>query len=467
MNPTRRLLIAMVAMVAVAGSLRLMQPGEPEWTEPPAGRKIVTFWHFWGGEDRDVVDSVARRFNASQDEYFVKAIAIPGNNLQAKLFLSIAGGDPPDLVNQDDPVIADWALRGLIRPIDSLLDAADRKRLTTFLFPSAQRLGEFDGNVYGICNGLDIRALYYNKTALADRGLAAPTTPLDLRRIAEAFHDPDAADTGITTFGYLPDSRRIWAWGYVFGGQFFDARGRSPDKTLPGPTLTDPAIVAAARWMQGFAKAYGADLLNRFRAGDQSLPGKTFPLLPVTDEEQIGRYAVVMDGQWRTRDIRKFLQRRTKEGIAAPEFGVCPLPAPPGGKTDAGWVNGNFFIVPSNAKCPDGAIAFARFWIGMDDPDEAAETCVAGGWIPVSEEVVATDRFQEYLAEDPLFAEFVRLAGSPNQFPIPVVPGASALKRAVEQAGARLLSHPDETPEAILREAGEAWLRSRVREELP
>ena len=72
-------------------------------------REEVVFWHFWGGRDRPVVEEIVRRFNDSQAEYRVRAVAMPGANLDLKFFLSVAGGDPPDLLNQDDPIVADWA----------------------------------------------------------------------------------------------------------------------------------------------------------------------------------------------------------------------------------------------------------------------------------------------------------------------------------------------------------------------
>ena len=55
----------------------------------PADRSEVVFWHFWGGEDRDLVEDVVRQFNESQNEFYVRAVAMPGNNLQAKLFCQL------------------------------------------------------------------------------------------------------------------------------------------------------------------------------------------------------------------------------------------------------------------------------------------------------------------------------------------------------------------------------------------
>ena len=105
-------LAARIALLVLIGLAVLAQ-----WPEPASSAKEqrdaeeVVFWHFWGGEDRQVVNDVVSRFNASQSQYRVRAVAMPGNNLDLKMFLSITGGDPPDLINQDDPILGDWAAR--------------------------------------------------------------------------------------------------------------------------------------------------------------------------------------------------------------------------------------------------------------------------------------------------------------------------------------------------------------------
>ena len=197
--------------------------------------------------------------------------------------------------------------------------------------------------------------------------------------------------------------------------------------------------------MMGFSKKYDPDTIASFRQGDQSLPGKTFPLLPVSDDQLIGRYGLVMDGQWRVRDITSFLKNRNEKQIAAPEFGVCPLPYPEQGRKNAGWVNGNFFIVPRGAKNPEGAWEFVQFWIGLKHPQQAAETCRDGGWIPVSKKVTDHPVFQKYLNDNPLFQSFVNLAESPNQFPVPVVAGANFYKRSVDRAAFEAMTQPDQS----------------------
>jgi multiple sugar transport system substrate-binding protein len=294
-----------------------------------------------------------------------------------------------------------------------------------------------------VCNGLDVRALIYNDTALEQAGLSAPSTMEEFNSIIGTL-SPPGRDRDRAFYTFLPDHRRLWAWGGVFGGAFVDA-----DNSVE---LDHPGTVAALRWMQSFSRDYGSDNLAAFRTADQSLPGKAFPLLPISDDAVQGRYLFVMDGQWRIRDIERFNARREAEGKSEIEFGVCALPPPAGGREQAGWINGNFFVVPRGAKQKRGAWEFMKFWIGHDTPAEAAETCQAGGWIPVSPRVLSDPSFQEYLTVHPLFSKFIELAVSPNQIPIPIIPGAEKLKRELNQAVFGVMQDIDAEPEDALRQ---------------
>ncbi|MCA9155248.1 MAG: extracellular solute-binding protein [Planctomycetales bacterium] len=405
--------------------------------EVPQGREEVLFWHFWGGEDRQVVEQVVQRFNASQSRYVVRPVAMPGNNLDLKLFLAVTGGDPPDLINLDDPIVADWAHRGALMSLDELASAEELAELDRWLTPAARRLTHYDGRYYGMCNGLDVRALYYDVTALESLGLEPPRTIEQLDELAVRGFQADERGRPIR-FGYLPDPRRLWNWGIVFGGDFYD----ESSQTL---TLTDPKVAAALGWMTSYRDRFGARAIAAYRQGDQSLPGKSFPLLS-------GRYVAVMDGQWRVRDIAAFQAEQRRQGQKATEFGVLPLPRPPQGFDEAGAVNGNVFLVPRGARQSHGAWEFMKYWTGFGGHEQqAARTCVEGGWIPVSRQVSDTRLFQEYLSEQPLFAVFVELSQSDRQRPVPVIPGAPYLKREVEQLAADAMYQPyDESAMQLL-----------------
>ena len=415
-----RLVKAIAAAILLTGvAVLAFSEGRDPNEQLARGRSEVVFWHFWGGKDRPVVDELVERFNASQDEFFVRAIAMPGNNLDLKFFLSVAGEDPPDVINQDDPIVADWAHRGALLPLDRLATSEEYAQLTEWLFPAALEIGGYNGRLYALCNGLDVRALYYNADVLDEFGLSPPVTIDELTAAATRIAPPDAPRR--ERFGYLPDPRRIWSWGIVFGGRFYDpVSGRVTADSEP--------VVAALDWMASFSRVYGADQVVRFRKGDQALPGAAFPLLE-------GRYAMIMDGQWRVAEIAAVRAAAQKRGETQPRYGVVPLPTPPGGRKDAGWVNGNFFVVPPGAKNPRGAWAFMKFWSGFGGHEaEAARVCAAGGWIPASQRVVEHRIFQDYLRRYPMFATFVHLASSPNQVPTPGIVGAQFLQDEVTRA---------------------------------
>ena len=443
MNRISKLFLASMTVILLTVIIYANLRSAAERQIPP-GREEVIFWHFWGGADRDVVEEVVQRFNASQQQFFVRAIAMPGNNLDVKLFLSVTGGDPPDLINQDDPIVADWAYRGALTPLDELASEEEMARLQPWLLPAAYRLGSYQDRLYALCNGLDIRALYYN-ASLIKKELDVDQLPTQLPnldaldRIAEQCTKFDDQGRPVR-MGYLPDSRRLWAWGVVFGGHFYDPHEQQV-------TVDSPEIIAALQWMASYRQRYGTKTVTSFRQGDQSLPGKTFPLLAK-------RYAIVMDGQWRYRDIAASQAAERAAGQTVTEYGVWPLPKPTGlSGTDDGWVNGNFFLVPRGARNPAGAWAFMKFWSGFGGHEAAAaETCRRGGWIPASQQVIKQPAFQHFLEEEPLFARFVEMAAG-NQVPTPVVPGAAMFQRTVEKAAQQAMhsAAPPRTSELLQR----------------
>lgn len=422
-----------------------------------AAREEVLFWHFWGGRDRPIVENIVERFNRSQDRYRVRALALPGSNLDLKFFLSVAGGDPPDLMNHDDPVVADWAERGVLTPLDDLASEAELVQLNEWLFPAARQLGTYNEQLFALCNGLDIRALYCNKTLLDEHDLPLPRTIEDLDQIAEAVAPADGS-TGRRRMGYLPDPRRLWAWGVVFGGRFANLQANESGEMV---TADSPEVLAALDWMAGYSRRYGPSEVAAFRSGEQALTGSTFPLL--ADR----RYAVMMDGQWRVRDIAEAEAAAKERGQLLDEFSVTPLPYPANGRKDAGWVNGNFFVVPRQARNKQGAWEFMKFWVGFDDESPgsttgAAQVCAEGGWIPVSQSVVDEPAYQLALEQRPLLREFVRLAASPNQLPVPALPVASTYYQQVVQAAQAVLYRGKEPAEALQRATD--FTRARLQE---
>ena len=170
-----------------------------------------------------------------------------------------------------------------------------------------------------------------------------------------------------------------------------------------------------------------------------------------------------MDGQWRIRDIRAFQKSQREKNQLVTQFGVVPLPPPADGKPNAGWVNGNNFVIPRGASSPRGAWEFIKFWCGFDGHEtEAAQTCVAGGWIPVSQAVVQQPEFAQFLQDEPLFQTFIDLAGSENQYPVPVIPGAPLFNNEVKNVAESAMSSPTKPDIPKLLEAAQTRIQSHL-----
>lgn len=403
----------------------------------PRGRQEVVFWHFWGGRDQKVVDDLIARFNDSQDEYFVRGVVMPGHHLDLKFFLSVAGDQPPDILAQDDPVLADWTARQTILPLDEVASRQELAQLSEWLLPAAASLGQVDREFVGLCVGLDIRAMYFDRTLLEELGASPPKTLQELDALAERIA-PSQIDRVYHPYGYLPDPTSLWAWGIAFGGEF-------QNSTTGKLQLDDPNIVRALDWMAGYARRYDPGRVLAVRSGEQALTGSAFPLLR-------GNYAFEIGGQWRVREIAEVSASARAAGRSVHEYGVIPLPEPEGGRMDAGRVNGNVLVIPRQSRVPAGAWEFMKFWSGFDGNEkQAARTCVAGGWIPVSRKVVDQPEMQDYLRDFPLFGEFVRLAGSPHQRPIPLIRGASLLDREVVRAAEEVMYRGATAQQALAR----------------
>lgn len=375
---------------------------------------------------------------------------MPGNNLRAKLFLSSTGGAPPDLVNIDDPVIADWEELGLLQTVAEIAGESAAEAIAQQLFPAARELSSSGGRLVGICNGLDVRALFFNRSFLEERGWAVPRTLAELDSLGERVR---ALGLDQPRFAFLPPPRRILFFAYLFGAEVWDRERLRPN-------LDSPELIAAAEWLQSYSQRYDADQVAAYRQTDQSLPGKSFPLLPQTADQMTGRYLFSLDGQWRVRDLQAFREQRAALGLPQPEFDVLPFPPPASsaesaGSAPAGWVNGNVFVFPRGARSSAGALAFAKFWIGLDNPAAAAQTCLAGGWIPVLPNVVAEPSFAAELEREPLFRRFVELAESPGMRPTPAVRGAAYLVRVLESTAERLASDSRLSAREALREANQ------------
>jgi multiple sugar transport system substrate-binding protein len=392
------LAIAAALLIIVAVPWMIPGPGVRQYPH----RKVVRFWHVWTGDWEKVVDNICDQFNASQTEYEVIPLSVPGDDADSKFLIAVAGDDPPDCMAQWQDVIPNWAESKLVVPLDTLMAPDEWARQQKSIFPAALRIGMFKGHLYGLTVGMNVYGLYYRPDYLREAGLDPDKFPTTLEGLSDwaAKLDKVDSDGNLTRVGWIPWGMRNFA--PIFGGGLFDWNTNSL-------TLDTPDNMRALDWLVAQHGRLGFDRVVRFEASQHNASGGEgdWPFMT-------GAMAIDLDGQWRVQEVKRL----------APDFDyrTAPIPPPAGGQRNSGFCNGNFMVIPSSAHDVAGAWAFIKFWSGLTDPDRAAKFYTAGGWLPMNRQVRDAPVYRDYIRQNPQFKTFVDLLDSPNLYPIPPVP---------------------------------------------
>ncbi len=382
------------ALVTVA-VIAVLAPPAPSVQRFPKRERVV-FWHMWGNEYQPVVETIARRFNASQTRYEVVPLYVPADGAMTKFLLSASGGKAPDLVSQWNPVLGTWSDRGLVLPLDTVMTPAEAARYRREAYPIMKDHATYRGRLMAMIAGVDVTAVYYRLDQLKEVGVDAdhlPKTMEELMALARRLDRRDASGR-LRRVGFLPSSWKALA--PTFGGDF---------GTSERTTFDTPANRRAAEFVVANQRRLGFENVSRFMASQAADTGMTIPLIA-------GNLSIMLDGQWRVKQADD----------VAPNlpYAVAPVPPPAGGRANASMTDPNYLMIPRASSCPQGAWAFMKFWIGMDDAEAGGRNTSDMGWLPYCDRVARSKAYQAYLRRYPRYRTFVDLVSSPNLQKFPV-----------------------------------------------
>ena len=279
-----------------------------------------------------------------------------------RFLVGVAGGLPPDVIYFDRFAVSEWAARGAFERLDPYLEA-DRAvsrpdaivpedyypscwNEVVFRHPVSGATG-----IYGIPDGVDSRALLYNKDLLVRAGYVdekgearPPRTWEELEEMAVKLTERDERGR-ITRLGFVPNYGNSWLYlyGWMNGGEFMSADGRTV-------TLNDPRIRDALAWIK---KVYdslgGAEEVYAFQSSFQS--GDLDPFVT-------GKVAMKIDGYWQLPNALARYGRMVNWGAAPPPLPAAELAA---GRTPISWAGGWCHAIPSTARNKAGAWELIRF----------------------------------------------------------------------------------------------------------
>jgi multiple sugar transport system substrate-binding protein len=263
----RRLLGASAALGAVAGTGLLS--GCSRGARDP---NQLLLWGVSGDQvpnQQKVLDS----FSASHPGVSVVARSVPSavDGDATPVITAVRGGDAPDVWYMDRFTGAQYAAIGLLEPIDDLIKQYEAPGfLDDYLKFGINEL-TYQGHLYGLPVGTDVRALYYNKTILRDAGIDldeldpknGPTTIDRIREISAKVTKKDARGN-YTQMGLVPWMDQGWGytWSVGTGAVYFD-------DTSCGMDLTAKPIVEAFQFLYDWGQDAGTSQVNAFTSSFQ------------------------------------------------------------------------------------------------------------------------------------------------------------------------------------------------------
>ncbi|MFI4861775.1 MAG: extracellular solute-binding protein [Phycisphaerales bacterium JB063] len=348
----------------------------------PDGRLILSYWEKWTGSEGDAAQAVVDAYNASQDRVFVKRTTI--SDMQNKLMLATAGGNPPDIAGTWSWVVIPYAEKNALTPLDGYMRDLSIER--DDFIPVFWDMCTHRGYLWAMPSTPASLALHYNRALLRaayehdpayfDRhGLDPHAPPADIAGFEKLNDiltlvevnrngkpqrlrytdltpqeqaDPDESFRLIAMghSPYEPDWYVPTYW-LFFGGEVWDGTSNvTPD---------DPGLLAWLRWIESYPKRFGPDNLQRFSAGLGQFGTPQNPFMTQT-------IAMQLQGPWTYNFINAFAPHLEWDVQAFPSLDPVALP-------NASLTECDVFVIPNGAKHPEEAaryIAFASSQTGQE-----------------------------------------------------------------------------------------------------
>jgi multiple sugar transport system substrate-binding protein len=295
----------------------------------------VKFWGDWSGEGEKQFRTMTDAFNKThaniQVEYVVQ------EEMLTKFLTAHAAGQAPDILFWDRWRTASYAPKGVLHPIDDLLqkDGIGRDR---FYGEALTELTN-NGKLYGLPITVDARALFYNKAQLKEVGVEPPTTWAELEQAAVKLTKRDGSGKLQRAGLSLNDTGLFSMYLRQAGGQ----------------------MVTSDCSHTTFNNAQGLDVLNLWgrliKAGVYQ-PGFEEGLGEGTDAFATGKVSMILTGPWNITTYKKYGKDL--------DFGIVPPPAGPGGAT-ASVMGGFGLVIPEASKQKTAAWEFIKWWTAEKD----------------------------------------------------------------------------------------------------
>lgn len=351
MRTFKKILAAMLACTMLLSAGAALAEGETV---------TINFWHHYSAqsaENETLMNVLIPAFEAENPGIKVNAVSHEWAELHDKVLVSANSNALPDVARCDIAWLPEFQKMGILVALDE--EMPNFAEVSGKLLDSAMSTAIINGHYYALALNTNSKIVFYNKAMLEAAGVSIPAT-------MEEWIEAVKKLSGENVKG-----QQVWGWNepalagwnicpfiWSFGGAL-----TNEDQTIATGYINGPATVKA---VETFAELVKAGAITGFNAGD----------IPMTDGFGTGRYAMMLEGPWKSAELAG----------AYPDvaYGTAPIPAGEGGSIS---VLGGEDIAMFNTPNKEAAWKFMQFMTG-----EYAETEMAKcGQIPVNRAALESD----------------------------------------------------------------------------
>jgi multiple sugar transport system substrate-binding protein len=303
-------------------------------------KKVVRIWHTeTEPQTVAVLNQIAADYERQRADVSVKMEALAWGDLESKLTAALAAGAPPEASHGQPITCASFAAKGLLRPVDDLVESLGKDNL----IEGFRNLCRLDGKYYGVGHAAAASVFVVRKDLLAQKGLKPPRTWDELIQVAEGLKevkDGQVVRWGLTLSGApLFVNIQVGELLRGNGGRLFDEDGK--------PTLTEKPVI---------------ELLDFYKKLNAVLPPgwTSHGYLDTFANLATGKAAMVYQAYGRGVG---YIEKYAPPAIADPEhFAVIDKVTGPSGKQSVAQIDSEPWMVFKQAKHAEEAVAFLKFF---------------------------------------------------------------------------------------------------------
>jgi multiple sugar transport system substrate-binding protein len=338
----------------------------------PAGATVLRYVLYGAPGKVDSMKGQQARFESANPGKKVEftAVAAPDwDDYYGKLVTMVAAGTPLDITEVSTEGLHLSASRGLIKPINDLVNA-DKNGIQEYfddLTPSLAQATMYKGDLYYLPQLHGSAVIFYNTKMFKEAGIDRPKDDWTVLEFLEISKKLVAAKPGTFAYGW---PNRHWGgqvpWFFNHGGNLYEetkapggewfwntyysknenARGRGGGYQWGNPTANSPEMVEAMTFLQDLTHVHKAapqpagfdDLVNFFTSGKLAmLPAHRF---------MVGRLKAA--------------------GIGPDEFDILLMPK---GKTQRHQFGTSSIALMKDNKNPEAAWPLLKFIVSKDEID--------------------------------------------------------------------------------------------------